>query len=310
MNELQAVLNLISSALLGDLASFLSPRLIIAKDETASTDGRTWIRLPEEFLGIRLGETPNMQVFIGLLAHEVGHWLQPLNAITEVEKKTGLHHDILNIILDVHLEHLVPILFPLFAAPLEVVRSVVRDAHKLDYEKRYREADTFLNAAVYCLLFGRFCVNSSLSFCAPYALIQRKSTRNRKVDESRMNELMERVNSVVSCVRADLPAFFEQLALDFPELCQPDASFGGINPLDVLKSGGDGLDIVRDLLQELKISTDQTSACVFEERVGHNPALAETLAVSRQLQKRWDVVRGCRSHHGSRQTQSFVCIAR
>ena len=56
MNELQAVLNLISSALLGDLASFLSPRLVIAKDDTASTDGRTWIRLPEEFLGIRLGE--------------------------------------------------------------------------------------------------------------------------------------------------------------------------------------------------------------------------------------------------------------
>ena len=63
MNELQAILNLISSALLGDLASFLSPRLIIAKDDTASTDGRTWIRLPQEFLGIRLGE--KMNVFIG-----------------------------------------------------------------------------------------------------------------------------------------------------------------------------------------------------------------------------------------------------
>ncbi len=142
MNELQSVLNLISSALLGDLASFLSPRLIIAKDDTASTDGRTWIRLPEEFLGIGLGE--KMQVFIGLLAHEVGHWLQPLKAVTEVEKKTGLHHDIVNIILDVHLEHLVPVIFPLFAAPLEAVRAVVRDAHKSDYEKLYKEASDFL----------------------------------------------------------------------------------------------------------------------------------------------------------------------
>jgi len=129
MNELQSVLNLISSALLGDLASFLSPRLVIAKDDTASTDGRTWIRLPEEFLGIRLGE--QMNVFIGLLAHEVGHWLQPLKAVTEVEKKTGLHHDIVNIVLDVHLEHLVPVIFPLFAVPLEAVRAVVRDAHRL-----------------------------------------------------------------------------------------------------------------------------------------------------------------------------------
>ena len=104
MNELQAVLNLIASALLGDLASFLAPRLIIAKEDTASTDGRTWIRLPEEFLGIRLGETRSVQVFIGLLAHEVGHWLQPLKAIGEVEQRTGLQHDILNIVLDVHLE--------------------------------------------------------------------------------------------------------------------------------------------------------------------------------------------------------------
>ncbi len=130
MNELQAILNLISSALLGDLASFLSPRLIIAKEETASTDGRTWIRLPEEFLGIRPGQ--KMEIFIGLLAHEVGHWLQPLKALVAVEKTTGIHHDIVNIILDIHLEHHVPILFPLFAAPLEAVRSVVRDVHKSD----------------------------------------------------------------------------------------------------------------------------------------------------------------------------------
>jgi len=292
MNELQAILNLIFSALLGDLASFLSPRLIIAKDDTASTDGRTWIRLPEEFLGIRLGA--KMQVFIGLLAHEVGHWLQPLKAITEVEQKTGIHHDILNIVLDVHLEHCVPIIFPLFAAPLEGVRVVVRDAHKLDYEKGYKEADTFLGAADWALLFGRFCVNSRLSFGSPYALIQRKSTRNRKIDENRMNELVERVDSVVSYSCAELPGYIEQLANDFPELCQSAPSFGGINPLDILKSGSDGLDIVRQILQNLKIGTDQASACVIEERTcGHDTASAETLAVSRQLQKRWDVARGC-----------------
>jgi len=292
MNELQAVLNLISSALLGDLASFLSPRLIIAKDDTASTDGRTWIRLPEEFLGIRLGEP--MNVFIGLLAHEVGHWLQPLKAVMEVEKRTGLHHDIVNIVLDVHLEYCVPLIFPLFAAPLEAVRAVVPDAHKSDYEKGYKEADTFLGAADCALLFGRFCVNSRLSFGSPYALIQRKSTRNRKIDENRMNELVERVDSVVCYSCADLPGFIEQMAIDFPEICQPTTSLEQNNPLDILKSGGDGLNIVRELLQDLKIGTDQASACVIEERTcGHNPASAETLAVSRQLQKRWDVARGC-----------------
>ncbi len=292
MNELQAVLNLIASALLGDLASFLAPRLIIAKDDTASTDGRTWIRLPEEFLGIRLGE--KVEVFIGLLAHEVGHWLQPLKAIQEVEQKTGLQHDILNIVLDVHLEYLVPIIFPLFSKPLEVVRKVIRETHKLDYEKGYKGAGTFLEAADYALLFGRFCVDPSVSFDAPYGLIQRKSTRNRKLDESRMNDLVERVACVTNYSCADLPKFIKQLANDFPELCQESISFGGMNPLDHLESGGDGLILVRELLQDLKIDTNHASAEVIEARIcGHHPASAETLSISRTLQKRWDVVRGC-----------------
>jgi hypothetical protein len=292
MNELQVMLNLISSALLGDLASFLSPRLIIAKDETASTDGRTWVRLPEEFLGIRLSE--KIQIFIGLLAHEVGHWLQPLKAIEAMEQKTGLNHDILNIILDVHLEHFVPVIFPLFASPLQAVRAVVRNVHKLDYEKGYKEAGTFLEAADYALLFGRFCVDTEVSFSSPYALIQRKAMRNRKVDGHRMNDLVERVAHVTSYLREDLPSYFEQLAIDFPELCQQGISFGIINPLDSLKSGGDGMDIVRDILEDLKVGMDEASAYVIEEEsFGRSPASAETLAVSRQLQKRWDVVRGC-----------------
>jgi hypothetical protein len=292
MNELQAILNLVASALLGDIASFLTPRLVIAKDDTASTDGRTWIRLPEEFLGIRLDE--KMQVFIGLLAHEVGHWLQPIKAITAVEQKTGIHHDILNIVLDVHLEHCVPIIFPLFAAPLEAVRIVIRDAHKSDYEKGYKEADTFLEAADAALLFGRFCVNPRLPFDVPYGLIQRKITRNRKVDESRMNDLVERVGCVVNHSCESLPEFIEQLARDFPELCQQGISFGMTNPLDGLASGGDGMDVIRDVLEDLKIESSQASACVIESRLcGRNPASAETLALSRQLQKRWDIARAC-----------------
>lgn len=50
-------------------------------------------------------------------------------------------------LLDVHLEHHVPIPFPLFAAPLEVVHAVVRHVHKPDYEKGYKEARTFLESA-------------------------------------------------------------------------------------------------------------------------------------------------------------------
>jgi hypothetical protein len=210
-----------------------------------------------------------------------------------VEKKTGLHHDIVNIVLDVHLEHLVPVIFPLFAVPLEAVRAVVRDAHKSDYEKHYKEAGTFLEATDAALLFGRFCVDTGMSFSSPYALIQRKVTRNRKVDESRITALVERVDCVVSTSCMGLPRYIEKLAVDFPELCQPSATFGIRNPLDSLKSGGDGMDIVRSLLEELKVDADGGTAAVVEERPsGRNPASAETLALSRTLQKRWDIPHG------------------
>jgi hypothetical protein len=54
------------------------------------------------------------------------------------------------------------------------------------------------------------------------------------------------------------------------------------------------MDMVRALLEDLKVDADGVPADVFEEKPsGRNPASAETLAVSRQLQKRWDVVRGC-----------------
>ena len=120
--------------------------------------------------------------------------------------------------------------------------------------------------------------------------IQRKATQKSRNDENRMNDLVERVDRVISYSCADLPVYIEQLANDFPELCLQNPPFGGKNPLDSLKSGGDGLDIIRELLQDLKIGADQTSAYVIEERLsGHKPASAETLAVSRQLQKRWDV---------------------
>lgn len=288
MNELQAILNLISSALLGELASFLSPRLILTKDQTAATDGRTWVQLPREFLGCGMQE--QMPVFIGLLAHEIGHWLQPLEEITEVEKKTGLNHNILNIILDVHLEHLVPIIFPLFSGPLQAVRDVVKTSNKEVYEKGYREAQDFLQAADFALLYGRFCLQPNLPFIRPDRWMQRKVNSNPHVDVARLQALTERVESVMTRSPGQLPEFVQNLAADFPELCQQEPSLGLNNPLDGLKSGGEGLTVVRGLLRDLKIGTGESSALIVESDThGHCPPSSETSALSRQLCKRWEV---------------------
>jgi hypothetical protein len=123
LRELQTQLDLLAGMLLGSLAKILRPRLIVREGDTASTDGKVWIKLPLEFLGVKLGE--QTEIFTALLGHEVGHWLQPLDQILEVEKKTGLNHDILNTILDVHNEALIVSIFPLLRGSLTTLRTLV-----------------------------------------------------------------------------------------------------------------------------------------------------------------------------------------
>jgi hypothetical protein len=194
-----------------------------------------------------------------------------------------------NVILDVHLEHLVPIVFPLFASPLEAVRSLVAGKYQSDYEKQYKKAATLLEAADVALLFGRFCVDASQSFLPPYRFIL--SGRSKK-EKERLTSLAKRADAVKNYPRAELPAFLEKLAADFPELCQSGLSFGLGNPLDALTSGGGGLTVILEALAGLKLDSSPASAEVIEKRLsGHNPPSAETLSLSRTLQRRWEVTR-------------------
>ena len=238
--ELQAALNMIANALLDDLAGVLSPRLLISNAaETASTDGKLWVRLPEEFCGVRLGE--RMQIFMGLLVHEIGHWLQPLDQVQEVEKKTDLDHAVVNILLDIHLEALVVRIFPLFAAPLAAVRELVGQKMRKEYEKGYKGAASFLEAANAALLYGRFCVDTDWSFGVPRSLMTRKRTPNKDVDEDEFKHFLKAAFDIVLFPSVQLPEVMAQVAKDFPELCVKRPSIPFLNPLDGLSSGGDCL---------------------------------------------------------------------
>ena len=79
------------------------------------------IWLPPAFEGVDV--TQDAPVAIGLLAHELGHFLQPLEEIQQVEQETGAPHWLANILLDIQGEAQVACLFPPLAVPLTAVRT-------------------------------------------------------------------------------------------------------------------------------------------------------------------------------------------
>ena len=93
------------------------------KADTAATDGvHIWV--PPTFEGVDVAhDTP---VAVGLLVHELGHFLQPLKALEEAEQQTGAPHWLGNIVADVQLEAMMAGLFPPLADTLVAVRTAVK----------------------------------------------------------------------------------------------------------------------------------------------------------------------------------------
>jgi hypothetical protein len=134
--SLQKQLDIVASMLLGNLFLAIRPRLVLKEDaDTASTDGRLWVEMPHKFCGVGL-EDGEPGIFLGLMAHEIGHWLQPIKAIKEVEKETSLLHDAVNIVLDVNCERVVTDILPLFENPLVAVRMLVRNTVKRSTKRK------------------------------------------------------------------------------------------------------------------------------------------------------------------------------
>src|SRR5512138_1175756 len=117
------------------------PSVLLSNSETACTNGSLWIRMPVDFLGLnypseRVSGAP---VWLGLLAHEFGHWLQPLEEMEKAAAKLRVPFWLANLLLDIHGEALVAGLFPLLQAPLSATRShigrVMMAEYKRDLEK-------------------------------------------------------------------------------------------------------------------------------------------------------------------------------
>jgi hypothetical protein len=156
--DVRSILDAAANQILAVVAP-LTARLVrahVTLDETAdtaATDGiHIWV--PPVFAGVDV--TQDTPVAIGLLVHELGHFLQPLKALEEVEQRTGAPHWLGNVIADIELEAMMAGLFPPLAATLKAVRAVVQQACLADYCQSLRAAPTFPVGACSVALAGRF----------------------------------------------------------------------------------------------------------------------------------------------------------
>jgi len=106
--------------------------------DTASTDGNIRVIMPRDFLGAPIPE--DAPVTLGLLAHEMGHWVQPLNAITEIARTKGAPVWLVNIVLDIHGESFVENVFPAMKVPLQKTRAIVRKRLLTQYRQDLADA--------------------------------------------------------------------------------------------------------------------------------------------------------------------------
>lgn len=175
---------------------------------TASTDGALTIRMPTRFCDITVAQ--DAKVAVGLLVHEVGHFLQPLDEVDQVEEEQRIPHWLTNVALDVQAESLLQVLFPSFRSALTEVRQAVGRAHLAEYEAAIRRAMTFAQAAGSLALWGRF-ARPITPFC------------NQRLPEGtpesqRSAAFMYTMHTFRTCPTRKLPQALARLIHNFPEL--------------------------------------------------------------------------------------------
>ena len=142
-------------AVVAPTASRLVYTQVVMKDDhdTASTDGASVIYMPADFCGQPI--PANEPVSVGLLAHEVGHFLQPLDAIRQVEAE-GAPHWLANVLLDIQGEAMVESIFPALRDPLAEVRRCVKQTQERTYVRKAAAAASLSEAFGPLVLLARF----------------------------------------------------------------------------------------------------------------------------------------------------------
>lgn len=220
---LQYAARMLMSVLAPDLARIMTIAITFGDFDTAATDGNLHIAMPDAFLGVPLPK--NASVTLGLLVHELGHWLQPVAKVSEVEKAETLPHWFANIALDIQGEALIESLFPHMKEPLRSVRQVVRKKNSSRFYDQLKQVVAEAKSSGWTLarkataaqlgmLIGRFDDPSQ-----PYAYSHKVASAfplPRDVDE-----LLFQMGSFRKTVTGRLPQKFAEFAKRYPFLRTP-----------------------------------------------------------------------------------------
>ena len=208
---LEAAANQILAAVAPTTSRLVRVEVIISDGaETAYTDGTVRITMPTTFCGVTVAD--EVKLAVGLLVHEVGHFLQPLEAVTQVEEAQQIPRWLTNVVLDVQGESLLQSLFPTFKRPLAEVRRTVQKAMLSAYVDEIAKATSFVEAAGPLALWGRF-VKPMLPFCAD-------NLPPRVYDQRTCQRFLSALDRFRTCPARELPQWLHGLIADFPELCQ------------------------------------------------------------------------------------------
>jgi hypothetical protein len=216
---LNAAANQVLAVVAPATSRLVQAAVTVAEDDTASTDG-VHIWLPPAFEGVDV--TQDAPVAIGLLAHELGHFLQPLAEVQQVEQETGAPHWLANILLDIQGEAQIACLFPPLAAALTAVRAAVGRNRLAEYVRALLAPGiTFLQAACALALAGRFAhpdVPCAEGWYRAAAQAPAGAAIAAADWAAKADELLNWLGAAHWTAAKELPGLLRQIMAQFPEL--------------------------------------------------------------------------------------------
>ena len=294
---------LILSMLGANLPALIRPHVLLKEGaDTASTDTKRYINMPADFDGIPTMKPEYAWARTALLAHELGHWLQPCDEIDQVQKDTGLSADFVNIVMDIQGEALIASLLPYYNEHLTRLRRYVGKKHRKAYADQAAasaKASSFLGAAMSLSLMGRYVLyptspfypNNWLEIIPIHGKLWAYKKRSRV--GKRMAELLRRMSYAAQIRALELPGFLREIARDFPDLCNEQEA----SPFSIPDSGHGGMpggELLGKLLEELEKHKPQRPQISFWEgdALGIHPASPEENRRANAMQLHFSTPKG------------------
>ncbi len=215
---LNAAANQVLAVVAPATSRLVQAAVTVAEDDTASTDG-VHIWLPPAFEGVDV--TQDAPVAIGLLAHELGHFLQPLEEVQQAEQETGAPHWLANVLLDIQGEAQVAALFPPLAAALQAVRTTVHCRRLAEYLAALRPDAAFPQVACSLALAGRFAQPGTPfteRWYAETAYMDARAVIDAADWGGKAAELLNWLGTAHWTAAKELPDLLRQIMAQFPEL--------------------------------------------------------------------------------------------